>query len=232
MDFSRRSLASELMDTETVTPEDFAQCLADLSVVNTLTLAKPPTLAWLTKATGDLPAGGTISILDVGFGHGDMLRAIWRWSQRRGLKVDLHGIDLNPLSEAAAKHATPSHMKIDFQTGDIFAIDSARRYDFVISSLVTHHMSDAQIVAFLRWMAQHAARGWFVNDLHRHAVSYHAFRLLSALAGWHRFVRHDGPVSIARSFRREDWQKLLQEAGVPGDIRWHMPFRYCVGHIR
>nr|WP_298683623.1 methyltransferase domain-containing protein [uncultured Dongia sp.] len=231
MDFSRRSQASELMDTETVTPEDFARCLADLSVVNTLTMAKPPTLAWLTKATRGLPAGSTISILDVGFGHGDMLRAIWRWSQRRGLKVALHGIDLNPLSAAAAKQATPPHMNIGFQTGDIFAIDSARRYDFVISSLVTHHMSDMQIVAFLRWMEQHAARGWFVNDLHRHAVSYHAFRVLSALAGWHRFVRHDGPVSIARSFRRDDWQRLLQQAAVSGDIRWHMPFRYCVGHI-
>lgn len=232
MDFTQRSRATELMDTETVTAEDFARCLADLSVVNTLTMARPPTLAWLARATRHSPPGSTISVLDVGFGHGDMLRAIWRWSRRRGLTVNLHGMDLNPLSAVAARQATPVQMKIDFQTGDIFDIAKDQRFDFIISSLVTHHMTDAQIVVFLRWMEQQARRGWFVNDLHRHPLPYHLFRAFSALMGWHRFVRHDGPVSIARSFQRQDWEHLLIEAGVSGDIKWHMPFRYCVGHVR
>lgn len=232
MDFSQRSHATELMDTESVTAEDFAECLADLSVVNTLTLAKQPTLAWLNKATRHLPSGSTISVLDVGFGHGDMLRAIWRWCRRRGFNADLHGMDLNPLSAYAARQVTPPEMRIDFQTGDVFAIAANRRFDFIISSLVTHHMTDAQIVDFLRWMGHQASRGWFVNDLHRHAIPYHLFRALSALARWHRFVRHDGPVSIARSFRRDDWQRLLREAGVVGHITWHMPFRYCVSYLR
>jgi SAM-dependent methyltransferase len=232
MDFSQRSRASELMDTEDVTPDDFAQCLADLSVVNTLTLAKQPTIAWLARATRDLPAGSTISVLDVGFGHGDMLRAIWRWSRKRGLNASLQGMDLNPLSAYAAKQATLVEMNIDFQTGDIFSIAKDRRFDFIISSMVTHHMTDAQIVMFLQWMEQQAMRGWFVNDLHRHPIPYHVFRAFSAMMRWHRFVRHDGPVSIARSFRRDDWQNLLQEAGVAGEISWHVPFRYCVGRTR
>ena len=42
-------------------------------------------------------------LLDVGFGHGDMLRAIARWARRRGIAVDLVGVDLNPKSEAAAR---------------------------------------------------------------------------------------------------------------------------------
>ena len=41
--------------------------------------------------------------------------------------------------------------------------------------------------------------GWFVNDLHPHALPYHFFRHWSGLARWHRFVQHDGPVSIARA---------------------------------
>lgn len=232
MDFARRCTDSELMDTESVTAEDFARCLADLSAVNTVTLAKQPTLVWLATATRHLPTGSSFSVLDVGFGHGDMLRAIWRWSKRRGLKTDLHGMDLNPLSAPAAQQATPHDMKIDYQTGDVFAIAGDRHFDFIISSLVTHHMTDEQIVTFLRWMARRAARGWFVNDLHRHAIPYHAFRVLSAVAGWHRFVRHDGPVSIARSFRRGDWQGYLARADVAAEISWHMPFRYCVGHVK
>jgi 2-polyprenyl-3-methyl-5-hydroxy-6-metoxy-1,4-benzoquinol methylase len=232
VNFARRNDLSELMDTEPVTPEDFAACLKDLATVNRLTLAMRPTFLWLNEVTGDWPSERPFSVLDVGYGQGDMLRAIWHWAQRRGLKVELEGIDLNPLSEYAARQATPEAMKIRFRTGDVFALGAERRFDVIISSLVTHHLTDAQIVAFIRLMERQTMTGWFINDLHRHALSYHAFRLWAAVAGWHRFVRHDGPVSIARSFRRADWESYLTQAGVDADIDWHMPFRFGVGHTK
>jgi hypothetical protein len=80
-----------------------------------------------------------------------------------------------------------------------------------------------------------AGRGWFINDLHRHPVSFYAFRTIARLARWHRFVQHDGPISIARSFQKADWVRLIHAAGVDGTItrvRWHVPFRICVGRIR
>ncbi|WP_374383227.1 methyltransferase domain-containing protein [Dongia sp.] len=217
------------MDTEPVGAADFAHCLRDLASVNRLTLAARPTLAWLETIARDWPANRPLSVLDVGYGEGDMLRTIWRWADRRGLKVALEGIDLNPLSESAAKAATPPQMKIRFGTGDVFTLPKDRQFDVIISSLVTHHLSDTQIVDFIRLMDRQATSGWFINDLHRHALSYHVFRVWAALAGWHRFVRHDGPVSIARSFRREDWQSYLAAAGTDAEIAWHFPFRYGVG---
>ena len=89
------------------------------------------------------------------------------------------------------------------------------------------------MVRFLRWMEASAVRGWFVNDLHRHALAYHGFRALSRLAGWHRFVQHDGPISVARAFRHRDWERLLDEAGLRGvaEVRWYTPFRLCVGRL-
>lgn len=231
MNFAQRNDLSELMDTESVTPEDFAACLRDLATVNRVTLAMRPTFAWLNRVTRNWPEDRPLKILDVGYGEGDMLRAIWRWADRRGLDVELEGIDLNPLSALAAQRATPGGMHIRFRTGDVFALSPTRRFDVIISSLVTHHLTDEQIVAFIRLMERQTTTGWFINDLHRHAVSYHVFRLWAALAGWHRFVRHDGPVSIARSFRRADWERYLAQAGVAADIGWYMPFRFCVGHV-
>ena len=72
-DFSRRSPQTEWMDTEAVSEADFAACLRDLSAVNTVTLARRPTVNWLRRAARGLPAGATFSVLDVGFGRGDML---------------------------------------------------------------------------------------------------------------------------------------------------------------
>ena len=225
MNFHTRSPQLEWMDTEDVTAADFAACLRDLATVNTVTLARPPTIGFLRSLR--LPRGSTLSVLDVGFGEGDMLRRIHRWGTRRGLRLHLAGIDLNPWSAAAARAATPPAMGIEYCTGDLFD-QPPGGFDVVISSLFTHHLTDPQVVAFLHWMERTATRGWFVNDLHRHALAYHGFRALSAAAGWHRFVQHDGPISVARSFRRREWAALLERAGVQAELRWHMPFRLCV----
>jgi len=231
MDLSRRSAEIELMDTETTDAADFARCLRDLATVNVVTLAHRPTLAWLDRVARALPAGAPLSVLDVGFGEGVLLRTIHRWGERRGLALALSGVDLNPLSTAAAIAATPPEM-VTYVTSDVFAYHPEPRPDVIVSSLFTHHLPDPAVVEFLRWMDRLAVRGWFVNDLHRSAISYHGFRLLSRAAGWHRFVQHDGPVSIARSFRRGDWERLLAVAKVRAELRWQLPFRYCLGHLR
>jgi len=232
-DFRRRSPQPEWMDTESVSAEDFAQCLADLAVVNTVTLARPPTIAFMRRVARGMTAGTRLSVLDVGFGEGDMLRRIHRWGTRRGLRMELSGVDLNPWSTAAAEAATPAAMGIRYLTSDLFDLPPGET-DVVVSSLFTHHLTDAQVVDFLVWMEARARRGWFVNDLHRHPVAFHGFRLLSGAAGWHRFVQHDGPISVARSFRRRDWDALLRRAGLASKatVRWHMPFRLCVSRIR
>jgi len=231
--FQQRSPQLEWMDTEVVSAADFAACLADLAVVNSVTLARPPTIAFMRRVARGMPAGAQLSVLDVGFGEGDMLRRIHRWGTRRGLRMALSGVDLNRWSTAAAEAATPPSMKIHYATQNLFDL-SPGETDVVISSLFTHHLTDAQIVEFLVWMEARAQRGWFVNDLHRHPLAFHGFRLLSGVAGWHRFVQHDGLISVARSFRRRDWDALLKRAGLTGKamVRWHVPFRLCVSRIR
>ena len=233
MNFATRSLQTEWMDDSDVDPADLARCLQDLATVNTVTLARPPTLGFLRLVARRLPAGAELSVLDVGFGQGDMLRRIARWGARRGLRLRLDGVDLSPASAPSARAATPSDLPITYRTGDVFD-EAPGSVDVVISSLVTHHLSDDEVVRFLRWMEQTARHGWFVNDLHRHTLAYHGFTALSRVAGWHPFVQHDGPISVARSFRRQDWARLLREAGLDrvARVRWRLPFRLCVSRVR
>jgi SAM-dependent methyltransferase len=223
------------MDTETVDIDEYRRSLQDLATVNAVTLTRRPILRWLERAIRRVSPGERVSLIDIGYGYGDVLRAIRVWSRQRGFVLDLVGLDLNPMSESIARSATPSDMAIDFRTGDVFTADLEHRFDFVVSSQMTHHLSDEALVLFIQWMERTAARGWFIGDLHRHAIPLYSFGLLARLAGWHRFVQHDGAVSIARSFRRADWQQLLTAAGqdpAAVEIRWHVPFRLCVSHIR
>jgi SAM-dependent methyltransferase len=237
MDFSRRAATPELMDIEEAGYDDVRACLRDLAEVNRLTLAYRPTLAFLDSvvAAGRLPAGRPLSILDAGCGFGDALRRIDRWAQRRGVPVRLTGVDLSAHATRAAAEATPPGRAIRWVKADLSSWRSEDNIDLIVSSLFAHHLDDQALIGFIRWMEATAQVGWFVNDLHRHPLPYHVFRLWAGAARWHRFVRHDGPVSITRAFSRADWHRLLGEAGIAqgsAAVRWRMPFRLCVSRLR
>jgi 2-polyprenyl-3-methyl-5-hydroxy-6-metoxy-1,4-benzoquinol methylase len=219
----------ELMDGA-CTYEDFRGCLRSLGQVNRWLLGYRPTIAWLRR----LPRGShdPVQIVDVGSGGGDLLRQIAGWARRRRIAVQLTGIDLSPHAARAAGESTPKELGITWVTGDALAYVPEKPIDIVVSSLTTHHLEDEEIVDLLRWMEKNARVGWFISDLERSRWSSRMFGWLASMAGWHRFVRHDGPVSFRRAFREEDWVGLLAAAGVPMDAvtleRWR-PGRLCVG---
>lgn len=224
-----RAIAEELMDDPLLDERVYVQVMRDLGRVNSVTMARLPTLDFLGRA---IAGRKSFRLLDVGYGGGDMLRAIAKWAAKRGIETDLVGVDLNPRSEAAAKAETPSVMPIRYLTGD-YADMANEGFDFIVSSLVAHHMTRVELIAFLRFMDGNATRGWFINDLHRHSFAWLGYPLLAGLMRWHPIVRHDGRLSIARSYRPNEWPPLLDEAGAKGArIRRVFPFRLCVEAIR
>lgn len=237
LDFSRRAMTPELIDTEECDFATFRDCLVDLARVNRLTLAYRPTIAFLDRLdrAGLVPRDRPLEIVDVGSGYGDMLRRIAAWSQRRGIDVCLIGVDLNPWSAKAAREATDPDLPVGWRTTSIFDYSPDSGIDLVISSLFAHHLEDAALVRFLAWMERTASLGWFVNDLHRHELPYRAFAGASRALRLHRFVQNDGPISITRGFVSGDWRRLLAMAEIPtGDtkVEWWMPFRLCVSRVQ
>lgn len=230
MSLRTRSTAEEAMDAPDLPAADYRAVLADLATVNTVTLARRPTLAFLDRAVGHRTS---FRLLDVGYGEGDMLRAIARWARSRGIAAELVGIDLNPNSAPAARAATPADMTIDYRTGDYAAL-AGQGYDVIASSLVAHHMTAPQLRAFLRFMEAQVAAGWIVNDLHRHRFAHFGYPLLATVMRWHPIVRADGRLSIARAFRPPEWAAILADAGIGPDARIvrRFPFRLCVERLR
>jgi 2-polyprenyl-3-methyl-5-hydroxy-6-metoxy-1,4-benzoquinol methylase len=219
----------ELMDGD-CSYEDFRGCLRSLGQINRWLLGYRPTLAWLNQLRPALRA--PVHIVDVGSGGGDLLRQIAGWAQRRGIAVELTGIDLNPYAARAAQEATPKELGIAWVTGDALEYRPKKPVDIVVSSLMAHHLENEEVVALLRWMEATAQVGWFINDLERSQRSFRMFGWLVGIADWHPFVRHDGPVSFRRAFRKEDWARLLAEAEVPREavaVEHWRPGRLCVG---
>jgi len=241
VDFKRRADPAELPEwmDEPCSYDDFRACLIDLAQVNSLTFASRPTLDFLEKlwrsgshvSKARHGAPGSLRIVDVGCGGGDMLRRIERWAAAKRIPVKLTGIDLNPYAARAAREFTKGNSAIEWLTGDAFS--DTEPIDVVLSSLFTHHLAEPEIVRFLAWSERVAQRGWFVNDLCREPLPCKLFSVLAKTMRWHRFVQHDGPVSFRRSFREADWQRMTAAAGVPSTklTRW-TPARLCVERMK
>jgi len=228
---------AERMDDPAVDAETLRACLKSLASVNRASFGYRPTIAFVDRLAARHAADRPLRILDVGSGYGDTLRAVARHLSRRGVAASLTGADLNPDATRAATEATrampgPGPVTVDFVTRDARALGGEEMPDGIVSGLFAHHLEDQEIVPFLSWMERTARIGWFVNDLHRSRFAATGFGLLATLALRHPFVRHDGPVSFARAFRRTDWERLLAEAGIDGArIYVGAPFRLCVERL-
>jgi SAM-dependent methyltransferase len=233
-DFSHRSREAEWLDGVDLPPAELQQVLHDLARFNGAMLGHRPVLAWLRRAIARTPEGQPLTLLDVGCGYGDLLRSIRYWADRRNVPLRLIGVDLSAETIRIAQSATAAGERIEYHAADIFDFDGGAPPDFVISSLLAHHMTDAQIVTFLQWMEATARRGWFIYDLQRHAVPFAFIGLMGRLTRLHPMVIHDGRISVARSLTRREWLARMAEAGIDRravQLRWFL-FRFAIGRLR
>jgi 2-polyprenyl-3-methyl-5-hydroxy-6-metoxy-1,4-benzoquinol methylase len=230
---SRRSAQTEILDGP-VSTADLTDILRDLARFNGVMQGHRPVLRWLDRAVKNIPREQPLTLLDIGCGYGDLLRAIRDWARRRGRPLRLIGIDLSGQVIDVARSVTSAADEIDYHAADIFAFTSPVPIDFVVTSLVTHHLPDEMIVRLLRWMETEAARGWMIYDLQRSIVPFYFIALAGPLLRLHPVVTYDGRLSVARSLTRREWEARLVEAGIPHDavdLRWFV-FRFAIGRLK
>jgi 2-polyprenyl-3-methyl-5-hydroxy-6-metoxy-1,4-benzoquinol methylase len=228
-----RSGQTEWLDGADLDERELANVLRDLARLNGAMLGHLPLLRFLRRAVR--AAGGQpVSVLDVGCGYGDLLRAMCRWARKHGAELRLIGVDLNAKTIEIARQATDSEDAIEYKVADVFAADQSLKPDLIVSSLLTHHFSDREIVRFLHWMETTAGRGWAVYDLQRSAVPYAFLGVTGKLVRLHPMVIHDGRISVARSLTLREWRCLIDTAGLPAaavSVRWFL-YRVVVERLR
>ena len=180
-----------------------------------------------------LPAQGRLSLLDVGTGDGGVARRLASWLTKRGLAVDAIGLDLHPEILAAASRrgevSSPNaRAALRLVRGDALRLPfSDDAFHLAISTLTLHHFGDHEARRIVREMARVASIGVLVGDLERHTVHHLGARLLSATL-WRRnpITRHDGPLSVLRSFTSSELADVGTGAGLRDvRVRRHPFFR-------
>lgn len=224
--FRRRSEELEHLDVGDYTAAEYEGCLAELRRVN----------RWLGDGRAlrrsvlpEIARGGAreFSLLDVGAGSGELLRAVAAWARGGRRRARLVGLELNARSAAAVLEESRGFAEISSVRGDARRLpfpDGA--FDYVLCSLFAHHFRDAELVAVLREMARVARRRLFVIDLHRHPVAYYFYTTAGRLFLHNRLIREDGALSILRGFKADELRAVARRAGFPEvEVTRRFPYR-------
>ncbi len=224
--FKQRSYELENIDRGTYTPEEYDECIVELQRVN----------QWLGDAravrhtllrdieNADLE---TFSVLDVGAGSGELLRVTADWAHQTGRSAFLTGLDFNASMARALIEDSRQFPEITSVRATAFQLPFADdQFDYVLSSLFTHHFTDTQVVELLREMGRVARRGICVIDLHRHPIAYYFYTTIGKLILHNRLLRQDGALSIRRSFKPDELLALARKAEIPGAyVERRFPYR-------
>jgi ubiquinone/menaquinone biosynthesis C-methylase UbiE len=224
--FKQRSYELEHLDTGNYTAEEYEDCISELQLVNRWMGDARALKQSLLKDVEQNSLKG-FSVLDVGAGSGELLRVAATWARSTGRGFKGVGLELNERSAQAIREESNGFPEITSVRGDALRLPFADdEFDYVMCSLFTHHFVDEQVVHILREMSRVARRRIFVIDLHRDPVPYFFYTTLGKLVLKNRLLRHDGALSILRSFKADELEKLGQRAGLRDVlVEHHFPAR-------
>ena len=212
--FKRRSYRLEYIDTGDYTPEEYESCISELKLVNRW-MGDAHSLRATLFPEIETQALRSFSILDVGAGSGELLRVTTDWARQTNRHLNAVGVELNERSAESINEESQRFDEISAVRGNALELPFAgNSFDYVICSLFTHHFVDEQVVQILREMARVARRRIFVIDLNRHPIAYLLYKTVGKLMLHNRLIRHDGALSILRSFKAGELLELGQRAGL------------------
>jgi 2-polyprenyl-3-methyl-5-hydroxy-6-metoxy-1,4-benzoquinol methylase len=214
------------MDDFTMKGELLRDTLDKLGSINKWLGGNSITIDGIQKLLKNQSKERTYTIIDLGCGHGDILRLVADFGRKKGYKFKLIGIDANQDAIDYASELSTDYPELSFRNEDIFSeafneID----YDIALTTLFLHHFKDEDILNLLSRLLKKASLGVVVNDLQRSQIAYGLFKLLGVVIS-NDMIKQDGLTSILRSFKREDLEQMSKRLNLKSQIQWKWAFRY------
>lgn len=223
-----RSNELELMDNPEVEEKALKIALSDISRANRWLGGNAITIRAVHKLIKDIDTTKELTILDLGCGDGEMLRAIANSFKRKKRVIKLIGIDLNEKSLAYANEISTEYPQISFLNQDILEIDSVKSsFDIIICTLTLHHLRNEEIKEVMEKSVELATVGVVINDLQRSTIAYYLFKIFSFFFIKGYIAKNDGLVSIKRGFKKQELLYFARELRLKQyQIDWKWAFRY------
>jgi len=209
----RNATAVEMIDRP-ASFEEISGCLDTITRLNGLFGGRWLTLRHVRDLLAALPAGRPVTVLDVGTGAADIPVTLVRWARRAGRRIRVLALDHGTSTLRVARRHIAAYPEITLVQGDALELPvSPGSVDLVISALTLHHLRPEEAVRYLAEMDAAARVGWVVNDLVRSRAAHRIVWVLTRLLSRSAMARHDGPMSILRSYTPREVAALCEKAG-------------------
>ena len=225
---NQRTEETEIMDDFALAGESLREALDQIAKINKWLGGNKLTLKSVEKLIKNNSFIEPITIVDVGCGNGDMLRALANYGKENKIKFNLIGIDANAFTIDYAKNCSASYPYISYLCLDIFSEEfKAMKYDYLLCTLTLHHFNNQQINYLIDLFYKNTTFGVVINDLHRSKIAYRLFQLVCFVFNLNKMSRQDGLTSILRGFKKQELLAFTESLN-PEEfiIKWQWAFRY------
>jgi 2-polyprenyl-3-methyl-5-hydroxy-6-metoxy-1,4-benzoquinol methylase len=225
----QRHREPEDMDDPALRPEQLAHALKGLSRLNWVTGTAQVFWRHLRPIIRTRPAGPW-RLLDVATGGGDIPLRLWRLARNEGFAVQIAGCDVNERGiKLAQARADAARATLRFFSQDVVRDEFSGEYDFVISSLFLHHLSDEESVRTLRKLAMITRHLLLVSDLRRSALGLGLAIVGTRVLKTSPVVRVDGGRSVRAAYTIPEIRALAANAGLGrATVFRHWPARWLL----
>ena len=202
-----RSLASravderELMDDPDCDSAALDRTYRNFRLVNSVVAGWRPVYRRLLRPL--LSVSEPRTLLDVGSGGGDVPRALARWAARDGLRLRITAIDPDDRAHAFATRSPPMPGLAFRQATSSQLVAEGRRFDFVTSNHLLHHLTLDEFRAVLEDCERLGGRVVH-SDIRRSRLAYAAYSTVTWRLFPGSFIHDDGRASIRRSFTSDE----------------------------
>lgn len=170
---------------------------------------------------------GTATLLDIGFGGGDIPIQLSEFAKKDGYNLKILAIEADDRSfEFTHSLITPANIQFEHKHSKEL-VEQGDQFDFVISNHLVHHLDKTTLQNICSEAEQLATKKVIFNDLMRSDLAYALFYVFSKLLFWNSFISYDGLISIKRSYTLKE----LNDVAPSGwKVRKYFPFRLILTH--
>lgn len=223
---NRAEDAKELMDDPDCDREELFNTYRQFSVINSLisqwSKIYQQQIVPLCKELDH-----TCSLLDIGFGGGDIPINIAKWAKNDRLKIEITAIETDHRAYEYVQNLEPPD-NISFKLmSSTELLARGGKYDVVISNHLLHHLDQSNLKQVLEESKKLSRYAVLFNDLERSDVAYGLFSILSRPIFRSSFITKDGLTSIKRSYTKDELQQVVPEGW---QVHRLFPFRLLLSY--
>ncbi|WP_111652134.1 methyltransferase domain-containing protein [Actinoplanes lutulentus] len=204
----RDTVSNEFMDDPGCDPERLERTYQQFSTVNRLVSGwRRIYRQWIRpRLDTDRPT----TLLDIGFGGGDISRALAGWAGRDGLVLRITAIDPDERALRHVRRHPAAGVRFE-QASSADLVSRGDRYDLVISNHLLHHLDAAALAALLADSRALSRQLVVHNDLSRARAGYGLYAVATLPFARRSFIHQDGLLSIRRSYRPAELRAVVPQ---------------------